>query len=288
MLQDLPGGQPGSHSAVPVGRRQALGFVADAQERVGALPIHVTMREAWLAHADIREGTRVVEVGCGTGVVTRDIARLVGPFGRVIGIDPSESLLRVASRLSEAAGLSARVELRQGDAANLALPPNAYDTAVACMVFQHLPEPKAALRELRRVMRPGARLVAFEQDIEGLQVDHPDRALTRMILQNAAERYVLSPDAARRLPGLVTELGFAEVEVLTFLQAERAEGHLFGLLLRLADFAVMQGRVRGETARQWTATLERKVLEGTFFASLPHYALVAQKPALGLVRTDVE
>lgn len=279
MLQD---------GAVSAGRRKTLGFVAEAQERLGALPVQVTMREAWLGHADIREGTRVVEIGCGTGVVLRDVARLVGPFGRVTGIDPSESLIRVASRLVEDAGLGARVEFRQGDATNLALPPNAYDTAVASMVFQHLPEPKTALRELRRVMRPGARLVAFEQDIEGLQVDHPDRALTRMILQNASERYVLSPDAARRLPGLATELGFVEIEVLTFLQAERAEGHLLGLLTRLADFAVMQGRVRGETAQQWTATLLRKADEGTFFASLPHYAIIAQKPSLGLVRTDVE
>ena len=137
---------------------------------------------------------------------------------------------------------------------------------------------------MRRVLRPGARFVAFEEDLESLSVDHPDRALTRMILQNAAERYVLCPDAAKQLPGLCTELGFEEVEVLTFLQAERIDGYLFDLLSRLASFAVVQGRVRPESAADWVKTLEEKAAEGTFFASFPHYAILAQKPPFGTYR----
>ena len=137
---------------------------------------------------------------------------------------------------------------------------------------------------MRRVLRPGARFVAYEEDLESLSVDHPDRALTRMILQNAAERYVLCPDAAKQLPGLCTELGFEEVEVLTFLQAERVPGYLFDLLARLAQFAVVQGRVRPESAEDWLKTLTQKADDGTFFASFPHYAILAQKPSFGTYR----
>jgi arsenite methyltransferase len=267
--------------------RGTLQFVAEAQERLGALPVQVTMREAWLGHAGILEGSRVLEIGCGTGVVTRDLARLVGPAGRVVGIDPSEALLQTAQRLAEAAGLASRIELRLGDVRELDLPPQSFDHVVACMVFMHLGDLREAVRQVHRVLRPGGGLVVFEQDLESIAVDHPDRALTRIILQHAAEHYVLSADAARRLPGLISAAGFQDLEVLTFLQAERHEdGLLHGLLLRLADLAVAQGRIRPESGRAWAQTLEAKAAEGTFFASLPHYAVLARKPSFAATWSD--
>jgi ubiquinone/menaquinone biosynthesis C-methylase UbiE len=262
-------------------------FVAEAQERLGALPVQVTMREAWLAHAGIVEGSRVLEIGCGTGVVTRDLARLVGPSGRVVGIDPSEALLQTAERLAEKAGVASRIELRLGDVGELNLPPQSFDHAVACLVFLHLGDLRSAVHQLNRVLRPGGGLVVFEQDLESIAVDHPDRALTRLILQHAAEHYVLSADAARRLPGLIAAAGFQDLEVLTFLQAERHEdGLLYGLLLRLADLAVAHGRIRPESGSAWAQTLGAKAAEGTFFASLPHYAVLGRKPAFAASWSD--
>jgi ubiquinone/menaquinone biosynthesis C-methylase UbiE len=267
-------------------RSPTLSFVAEAQERLGALPVQVTMREAWLEHAGVVPGARVLEVGCGTGVLTRDLARRVGPFGRVTAIDPSESLLRVCARLADEAGLASRVLLRLGDAGALDLPPNSFDNAASTFVFQHLTDPRAALKEIRRVLRPGATIAIFEHDIEAMSVDHPDRALTRIILQNAIERTVLCSDAARRLPGLCAELQLEEVEVLTFLQAERLDGYLYQLLLRFADLAVAQGRVRPENVQRWTDILAEKANDGTFFASLPHYAILARKPGLHRTRPE--
>src|SRR5262249_29994761 len=109
--------------------RGAMRTIAEAQERLGALPVQVTMREAWLAHARIGEGARVREIGCGTGVVTRDLARQVGTFGKVLAIDPSEALLQVAGRLALQAGIASRIEFRLGDAAELGLPPQSFDHA---------------------------------------------------------------------------------------------------------------------------------------------------------------
>jgi ubiquinone/menaquinone biosynthesis C-methylase UbiE len=259
--------------------RGAMRSVAEAQERIGALPVQVTMREAWLGHSGIGEGHRVLDVGCGTGVASRDVARAVGTFGKVVAIDPSEALLQVAGRLAAQAGISSRIDFRLGDVAELGLPPQSFDHAVASLVFQHLSDPRAALLQVRRVLRPGAGIVCFEQDVQALAVDHPDRGLTRIILQHAAEHYVLSADAARRLPGLYAELGFQGVDVLTFLQAERNEdGMLFDLLRRLAEFAAARGRIRAESARSWVETLCRKAAEGSFFASLPHYAVLGRKP----------
>jgi ubiquinone/menaquinone biosynthesis C-methylase UbiE len=259
-----------------------LGHVAQAQERIGALLAQVTMRQAWLDHTGIADGHRVLEVGSGTGVVTRELARRVGPFGKVIAIEPSEALRQAAVRLATREDLQGRIEFLLGEAADLELPPHSADHAVVSLVFQHLADPKTALRQIRRVLRPGGGIAAFEQDLESLAVDHPDRSLTRVILQHAAEHYVLCADAAKRLPGLYTEVGFVEVEVLTFLQAERSEdGLLFDLVVRFAALAAAQGRVRPEAASDWVGTLRRKTAEGTFFASLPHYAVLAKKPLFG-------
>src|SRR5688500_584170 len=84
---------------------QARDLAARLERRAKAED-EVAAREAYLDLLDIRPGARVLDVGCGSGVVTREIARRVGRSGRVVGLDPSPALLTVARELAKDAGLT--------------------------------------------------------------------------------------------------------------------------------------------------------------------------------------
>src|SRR5204863_7626473 len=101
-------------------------------ERRAKAEDEVAARDTYLGLLDIAAGERVLDVGCGSGAVTREIARRVGSRGRVAGLDPSPALLVVARELADAAGLGDRVELREGSVLQLPFPDGSFDV-VACV-----------------------------------------------------------------------------------------------------------------------------------------------------------
>jgi ubiquinone/menaquinone biosynthesis C-methylase UbiE len=118
--------------------------------------------EKQLRWAGLRAGMRALEVGCGTGAVTRVMAQLAAPAGAV-GVDQSTDRLEVGRALAAEAGIA--LELRQGDALRLPLPDASFDFAFSRFLFEYLPDPTAALRELVRVTRSGGTVSVA--DLEG-------------------------------------------------------------------------------------------------------------------------
>ena len=120
-------------------------------------------RSEWvLAQLEPRPGDRVLEIGFGPGVDIRRVSRAVRP-GFVAGIDRSEVMLRQASGRNRDAIRAGAVELRQGDAARLPWPGGSFDKAFAINVAQFWSDPVQVLREVRRVLRPGGRLLIAVQ-----------------------------------------------------------------------------------------------------------------------------
>lgn len=122
----------------------------------------------------IGPGARVLDVGCGSGVLLPALAELVGSAGKVVGLDYSPDLLVKARDRVRAGGCEAVVELVEGDAVDLPFEGGAFDAAHAERVLIHVPDGDAAIREMRRVVRPGGWVVAAEPDNAGVRVDHPN------------------------------------------------------------------------------------------------------------------
>jgi ubiquinone/menaquinone biosynthesis C-methylase UbiE len=127
----------------------------------------------------LREGYRLLDVGCGAGNYAADAVPLVGPSGRVVGVDLSAAMIGVARRRAEALDLS--VEYRVGDALALPFPDATFDGCRIERVLQYLDNPGRALAETARVTAPGGRVVASEVDWDTFVCDVPgfDRAIWR-------------------------------------------------------------------------------------------------------------
>jgi SAM-dependent methyltransferase len=126
--------------------------------------------------AGIAAADRVLDVGCGTGVLAREALRRVGQDGRIVGLDLNEGMLVVAARAEPG------IEWRQGDAAALPFEDESFDAVVSQFALMYFPDREAALREMWRALAPGGRLaVAAWASL--------DRARGYEILVDIATRY---------------------------------------------------------------------------------------------------
>ena len=109
--------------------------------------------------ARLATGERVLDVACGTGLVTFRAAAAVGPSGAVVATDLSEQMVGRITEASAARGLT-QVTATRMDAESLRFADASFDVALCALGLMYVPDPVAALREMRRVLKPGGRAVA--------------------------------------------------------------------------------------------------------------------------------
>jgi SAM-dependent methyltransferase len=165
------------------------------------------------AHAIFAPASRVLEAGCGVGAQTIQLAER-NPEVRFVSIDRSEESLAIAKSRVEALGLS-NVEFRQADIRGLPFADAEFDAAFLCFVLEHLAAPERALQDMRRVLKPGARLHAFEGDHGSVIAWPDDPAIAPMVAAISKLQALEGGDAylGRRLCPLLSGAGFQNVKV---------------------------------------------------------------------------
>jgi ubiquinone/menaquinone biosynthesis C-methylase UbiE len=165
-------------------------------------------RAALLAGADLRPGEKVLDFGCGTGTLLA-LAVAAQPLAGYVGLDPDPAVRAIAGRKLQRAGAAAAVQLVPYDAGRIPFPDGHFDKVLCSLVFCNLtPAGKAAaLRELRRVLRPGGTLHVVEWGRPATWWVRPG-----FWLLQAVGGFVTTRDlAAGKLPGYLREAGFAGV-----------------------------------------------------------------------------
>lgn len=116
-------------------------------------------QERLLAMASIRPGEHILDVACGTGLVTFKAADASGPTGRVVATDISAAMVDLLSAEAARRG-AATITAERRDAEQLGIDDQTFDVALCALGLMYVPEPVAALREMHRVLKPGGRAVA--------------------------------------------------------------------------------------------------------------------------------
>ena len=213
----------------------APGWQRNREKMTGPTSI---ITEKMLSLAGIRAGHRVLDLACGVGDPAFAIAGLVGPRGYVLGLDLSPEMVEAARELSPREGVS-NAEFRTiASELDLGVPGESFDVATCRLGLMFMPDPVAALRELRSALKPGGRVVA---SVWGAPERNPNFSLPMEIIARHADLPPQNPDAPglfalptpERLGALLAEAGFVDVEAFAFetpvVKAKDAKSYWYGV-----------------------------------------------------------
>jgi ubiquinone/menaquinone biosynthesis C-methylase UbiE len=241
----------------------------DFMDTTNAQPEYAGIRSSLIAELGPLSGRAVLDVGCGPGDDTREVAELVGPAGRVVGVDLSEAMLAEAKRRGGS------VEFLQGDVHELPFPDASFDAVRAKLVRIHSPRIDTADDELVRVLRPGGRLAVFDYDIETCTLDHPDRTTTRTLINYWADAHHRQGWCGRQTRGRFLARGLKDVTVVP--HTVRTPFELFrDVTIGPVTEAVERGLV-DVSVEEWFAPLAAAQEQGRFFTALTGYVVSGTK-----------
>ena len=192
--------------------RHVAGYVA-ALEAFDAIPGLQELKTLGRVRGGVAPGRSLLDVGCGFGLETLRLAAAAGPGATVAGIDKSADFIADAAARATAAGLA--IDFRVGDATALPWADASFDAVRAERLLIYLADWQAAVREMRRVAKPGAGLAFIEPDFSTTTVNLPDRSAVRRALAHEADTAVVESWLPGALLGCLQDLGLGGIEVAT-------------------------------------------------------------------------
>ncbi len=192
---------------------------AESYEAYLVPAMFVPFTEVLVARAEPRSDDRILDVGCGTGIVSRMVSPMVGSSGRVVGLDIDKEMLAVARSLVPAD--VGQVEWREGDVVEMPFEDAEFDLVFCQAALQFFPDRIAALLEIHRVLAPSGRVVVsvFRSIERNPAYEVLARALERHVSPEAGamRRAIFSLGDADELVSLLVDAGF-EMNSLSSVQ----------------------------------------------------------------------
>lgn len=217
-------------------------------------------------------GDRILEVGCGSGVLCRMIAPYLQPNGHMVGLDISPHFLLEAKKhiLQEDAGEYVTFECGAGE--SLPYSSAVFDGAFAARLLLHAQDPDAIVREMARVVKPGGRIVVMDWDFDSVVVDHPERELTRRLLHWRCDHQGGDNWSGRQLWRRMVVAGLQCLSVHPVITVVHGETDgLTQSLLRAAQVSRDGGAISANEFDTWVYKLKERIQERTFFASIVYF-----------------
>ena len=262
-----------SYSTITLGGAD-LGMVASLEAR-GRTAGYLGAVGSLLDAAQIQPGDRVLEVGCGTGVLDRWMARRTGESNQIVGVDVNPFFLQEAADLVRKDGLGNIIEFKEGNASALPLPDDSIDVAMSSTVIQRVNADRM-LAEMVRVTKPGGRLAVLGHA-------HDMNRWVNLPLRPDLKAKIESPPWAEDRghedgcddAGLYRrfhEIGLSRVKmfpvIATFADGPSLQNLQSTILPTLSQ----------EEAEEWRAAVTQAEAEGTFFIATPFHCAVGTKP----------
>lgn len=258
---------------------EGLQRVIDRLEFRGADPVFIKMRDAYLSRMDLASCKRILEIGCGTGVVARALAQRSDFKGKIVGIDFSCALVDAARKLAEQEGVSNRVEFRVGNSHSLDETDNSYDAVLAHTLVSHVTDPSAVIADAARVAVPGGTIAVFDGDYASLTFGAGDPVLNTTVTNAILDAIVANPVVLRHLPQMLVASGLELVDFLPGIYAEAGQGNFFiSMAESYVPMAVNVELITSETGANWLSKQKAASDGGTFFGACNFHTYLARKP----------
>jgi ubiquinone/menaquinone biosynthesis C-methylase UbiE len=252
-----------------------LGHSSDEQERLRRLPGELASdSNRFLDQFGIQRGSRAVDLGCGPHGILDLLSERVGDNGTVVGVEQSESTIKLAQQFIAEYQLR-NVELLRGDAKATGLPRASFDVVHARLVLVNLPEPQQVVEEMVALARPGGVVASQEADWGASICDPPLVAWERLVAVFRAYATSMGIDlfVGRKTHQMFREAGLINVQVAPLIHAyplgNSRRNILCDLLESVRDRLVMQGLVTDAEYAEELSQLRRHLADaGTLV--IPH------------------
>ena len=245
-------------------------------ERSYLTPEIIQQRTRTLQALALQAGEQVLDAGCGTGLLLEQMANSVGDAGRVVGLDYSADMLKMAGiRCHD----YSHVELQQGSVEQLGLESDCFDVVSCTQTLLYVKQVEAALKELYRVLKPHGRIAILETDWRGVVFNNMDESLTRRIL-SAWDNAVASPNLPVKLGELLRKLNFKaiKVEAIPLINTSYSgKNFSAGMLNWFTENAVKQAAITQQESDRWHAQVQELVQRDAYFFCVNRFLFTAVK-----------
>lgn len=216
----------------------------------------------------LQTGMRVLDAGCGIGLETSRLAKLVAPHGKVTGVDISATFLKKATELAKHENQF--IEFQQADISSLPFPSNYFDAVRAERVLLYLNSPLNAIKELLRVSKPGACICLIEPDWETNTINIEDRSLVRKILHYDCDNNIKNGWIGRTLPELLKKAHVTHYDLETrIITLPRSLSSQF--YLGMAQSAYEANIITGGELETWQQAITQLVSKNQLFCTISYF-----------------
>lgn len=256
-----------------------LKFTKEAAKRLESLyttPDVVAQRSETLRKLGLAEGSSVIDLGSGPGFLCESMADIVGPSGRVLGIDVSADLIELSAQRNHRRWLTYRV----GDATGIDEPDASFDVATCTQVAEYIPEVDKAISEAFRILKPGGRVFFVATDWDGV-IWHSDVRPRMAAVMRSWEAHCAHPRLPRTMARRLGDAGFVldEATVFPILNLQWGDDtYSKGLARFIGEFVAKRGDIDDDELAAWADELPRLSDQGRYFFSSSRFIFNASKP----------
>ncbi len=227
---------------------------------------------------ELKPGLRVLDVGSGPAHTTMELARRVGPSGKVMGVDINAEF--VAKSTARAREAKLPIEFTHSGFPPLPFPNAGFDRVFCKNVLEYVDSAADTVAEMARVTAPGGIVVASDSDwdLMVLETGAENRERNERVLAASKSIAINQPRIGRMLFGMFREAGLRDVKVEIMAGADTAGRSLPMLKASFARYARDSKRIAADEVTQWLASIDRAIEQGNYLFVLPQFIVRGVKP----------